>query len=159
MKLRTLVFVLVLTLVNFINQTSTYASDLDACKIDAPKIELSSLGFPIKIERLVHKQKANVLVIPYKLKDAQPHDLSAKEKDVFLAVSKNINDLSNGKNQVKFSFTETIELDKTTREMDYVSWWQQKNWNENNFDGSTWGFVYNTLLTYDKNLDFSNFLS
>lgn len=156
MKLRTLIFVLVLTLVNFINQTSTYASDLNACKIDAPKIELSSLGFPIKIERLVHKQKANVLVIPYKLKDAQPHDLSAKEKDVFLAVSKNINDLSNGKNQVKFSFTETIELDKTTREMDYVSWWQQKNWNENNFDGSTWGFVYNTLLTYDKNLDFSN---
>ena len=97
---------------------SSYADNVEACRVPDTKWSAVSLGFPVRQERLKYLPKPKVLVIPFHPSDAPGFTLGPEEKASFLESAKDIEQLSSGQSKIEFVFNPTIKLSMTTAELD-----------------------------------------
>lgn len=107
--------------------TNASAQPIDNCRISASKWNIVSLGFPLRGERLASLSTANILVIPYQLKDAPKYSITEGDKSVFENAVKNITDFSGGKLKLNLIYNPTVELSLTSVDLDEIKRGQQIN--------------------------------
>jgi len=146
--------VLVISVIFFGNHTwSAKAQSIDNCRIGAPKWNIVSLGFPLRAERLANLSTANILVLPYQLKDEPNYSITEGDKSVFENAAKDIASLSGGKLKLNLVYNPTVELTLSAADLDEVKKGQQVNW-QKNFEKSTFGFTARVLKENDKAINF-----
>ena len=133
--------------------TNASAQSIDNCRISASKWNIVSLGFPLRGERLASLSTANILVIPYQLKDEPKYSITEGDKSVFENAVKNITGFSGGKLKLNLIYNPTVELALSAVDLDEVKKGQQINW-QKNFEKSTYGFTARVLKENDKTIDF-----
>lgn len=133
--------------------TNASAQPIDNCRISASKWNIVSLGFPLRGERLASLSTANILVIPYQLKDAPKYSITEGDKSVFENAVKNITDFSGGKLKLNLIYNPTVELSLTSVDLDEIKRGVQINW-QKNFEKSTYGFTARVLKENDKSINF-----
>jgi hypothetical protein len=133
----------------------SYAQSIDNCRISASKWNIVSLGFPLRGERLGKLSTANVLVVPYQLKNEPKYSISEKDKLVFENAAKDIASFSNGKLKLNLIYNSTIELAVSAEDLDEVKRGQQITW-QKDFVKSTWGFTTRLLKENDKAINFKD---
>jgi len=144
--------VLAISVIFFGNHTwSAKAQSIDNCRIGASKWNIVSLGFPLRAERLANLSTANVLVIPYQLKDEPKYSITENDKLVFENAAKDIASLSGGKLKLNLVYNPTVELTLSAADLDEVN--KGQNW-QKNFEKSTYGFTARVLKENDKAINF-----
>ncbi len=133
--------------------TNASAQSIDNCRISASKWNIVSLGFPVRGERLASLSSANILVIPYQLKDEPKYSITEGDKLVFENAVKNITGFSSGKLKLNLIYNPTVELSLSALDLDEVKKGQQINW-QKNFEKSTYGFTARVLKENDKSINF-----
>jgi len=128
--------------------TNASAQSIDNCRISASKWNIVSLGFPLRGERLASLSTANILVIPYQLKDEPKYSITEGDKSVFDNAVKNITGFSGGKLKLNLIYNPTVELTLSAVDLDEVKKGQQINW-QKNFEKSTYGFTARVLKEND----------
>jgi len=145
---------LVISVFFFGNHTpNASAESIDNCRISASKWNIVSLGFPLRSERLANLSNANILVIPYQLKDEPNYSITEGDKLAFDNAVKDIASLSSGKLKLNLIYNPTIELTLSAADLDEIKKGQQVNW-QKNFEKSTYGFTARVLKENDKAIDF-----
>ena len=129
------------------------AQSIDQCRISASKWNIVSLGFPLRGERLASLSTANILVIPYQLKDEPKYSITEGDKSVFENAVKNITGFSGGRLKLNLIYNPTVELALSAVDLDEVKKGQQINW-QKNFEKSTYGFTARVLKENDKSINF-----
>ena len=132
---------------------SASAQSIDNCRISASKWNIVSLGFPLRGERLANLSTANVLVIPYQLKDEPKYSITEGDKSIFENAAKSISGFSGGKLKLNMIYNPTVELVLSAVDLDEIKKGQQINW-QKNFEKSTYGFVAQVLKENDKAINF-----
>ena len=132
---------------------SASAQSIDNCRISASKWNIVSLGFPLRGERLANLSTANVLVIPYQLKDEPKYSITEGDKSIFENAAKSISGFSGGKLKLNMIYNPTVELVLSAVDLDEIKKGQQINW-QKNFEKSTYGFVAQVLKENDKTINF-----
>lgn len=146
--------VLVISILFFgILTPSARAQSIDNCRISASKWNIVSLGFPLRGERLANLSTANVLVIPYQLKDEPKYSITEGDKSIFENAVKSISGFSGGKLKLNLIYNPTVELTLSAADLDEVKKGQQINW-QKNFEKSTYGFTARVLKENDKSINF-----
>ncbi len=133
--------------------TNASAQPIDNCRISASKWNIVSLGFPLRGERLAGLSTANILVIPYQLKDEPKYSITVGDKSVFENAVTNISAFSGGKLKLNLIYNPTVELALSAVDLDDVKKGQQMNW-QKNFETSTYGFTARVLKENDKSINF-----
>ena len=133
--------------------TNASAQPIDNCRISASKWNIVSLGFPLRGERLAGLSTANILVIPYQLKDEPKYSITVGDKSVFENAVTNISAFSGGKLKLNLIYNPTVELALSAVDLDEVKKGQQMNW-QKNFEKSTYGFTARVLKENDKSINF-----
>jgi hypothetical protein len=149
---RILVFVVALVVSSF--PSSSFADNVEACRIPDTKWSAVSLGFPVKKERLKYIAKPKVLVIPFHPSDAPDFSLGPEEKANFIQSSKSINALSSGLSQVEFVFSPTIKLALTTSEMDAYKINARQTYLKD-FENDQFGFALKLIQEADPGIDYT----
>jgi hypothetical protein len=129
------------------------AQAVDQCRISASKWNIVSLGFPLRGERLANLATANVLVIPYQLKDEPKYSITDNDKSVFENAAEDIASLSGGKLKLNLIYNPTVELALSAVDLDEIKKGQQINW-QKDFEKSTYGFTTRVLKENDKTINF-----
>jgi M6 family metalloprotease-like protein len=134
------------------------AQSVSECRIKASSVQFVSLGFPVNPDRLANILNPKILVIPYRLKDANNFTFGEREKSVFAKASDGIYKYSSGKSRVTFEFNEVIDINMTIKERDAIRAPQNNNktWQER-FDESTWGFMKNFITEHDSKINYSGY--
>jgi len=146
--------VLVISVIFFGNHTwSAKAQSIDNCRIGASKWNIVSLGFPLRAERLANLSTANILVLPYQLKDEPNYSITEGDKSVFENAAKDIASLSGGKLKLNLIYNPTVELALSAVDLDEIKKGQQINW-QKDFEKSTYGFTTRVLKENDKTINF-----
>jgi hypothetical protein len=86
------------------------AQSIEKCRISASKRSIVSLGFPLRGERLANLSTANVLVLPYQLKDEPKYSITDNDKLIFENTAKDIASFSGGKLKLNLIYNPTVEL-------------------------------------------------
>ncbi len=151
-RVRTLA-ALVLFLTTF-TSPSSYADNLEACRVQTSQDQVVSLGFPVRTERLASLPKSRILVVPFKLKDNPNYVFSDAIKADYLTASQNISTLSNGRANVEFVFAPTVLTELTNADMDQLKINQREQFQKDETK-STYGFVRKFITDNDARLDYS----
>ena len=130
------------------------AQPVSNCRLKAGSNLLTSLGFPLRAERLVYKENPRILVMPFRLKGEPKYSLTDTDRELFDRSAKAISDFSSGKNTVSFVFGNTIDVNYTAEEFDSLAKNNpltfQKDWKN-----STFGFVEKIVQAQDQKQDYS----
>ena len=135
---------------------SSYADNVEACRVPDTKWSAVSLGFPVRQERLKYVPKPKVLVIPFHPSDAPNFSFGQKEKDSFLQSAKDIYELSSGLSQIEFVFNPTVKLTITTSEMDKFKINVQQTYLKD-FENDQFGFALEFIEEADQAIDYTGF--
>jgi hypothetical protein len=135
--------------------TNAIAQSIDNCRISASKWSIVSLGFPLRGERLANFSSANVLVVPYQLKDEPKYAITDGDKSVFENAAGDIESFSGGKLRLNMIYNPTVELNLSAVDLDEIKKNQQNTW-QRDFEKSTWGFVARVLKENDKVINFKS---
>lgn len=133
---------------------SSYADNVEACRVPDTKWSAVSLGFPVRQERLKYVPKPKVLVIPFHPSDAPGFTLSPAEKASFLQSGKDIEQLSSGLSQIEFVFNPTIKLSMTTAELDKYKINVQQTYLRD-FENDQFGFSLKFIEEADPGIDYT----
>ena len=131
----------------------TSESKLSDCLLNASSKQLVSLGQPVAQERLAHKSKIRIGVLPYYFYDENPKILNNFEKSDYLQAVEVIRKLSNNTISIDVVFFPSYKIDKPASSLTNIL--KQKNRDFNDIENSTWGFVKKTILEADKDINFS----
>ncbi|NBP66888.1 MAG: hypothetical protein EBU66_19865 [Bacteroidetes bacterium] len=125
----------------------------DSCKIASSEQHIVSLGFPVREERLKHKNSPNILVVPYQLKDEPDYVFKEEFKQDYKEAGRIIENFSSGKVKVTFTFENPIKTQLTNSDMEIQRLNQQTAWMTDP-EKSTWGLVRRLISSNDENLNF-----
>jgi len=131
------------------------AQSIENCRISASKRSIVSLGFPLRGERLANLSTANVLVLPYQLKDEPKYSITENDKLVFENAAKDIASFSGGKLKLNLIYNPTVELTLSALDLDEIKKNQQIMW-QRDFEKSTWGFTTRVLKENDRKINFKD---
>lgn len=133
---------------------SSYADNVEACRVPDTKWSAVSLGFPVRQERLKYVPKPKVLVIPFHPSDAPGFTLGPAEKASFLQSGKDIEQLSSGLSQIEFVFNPTIKLSMTTAELDKYKINVRQTYLKD-FENDQFGFALKFIEEADPGIDYT----
>ena len=133
---------------------SSYADNVEACRVPDTKWSAVSLGFPVRQERLKYVPKPKVLVIPFHPSDAPGFTLGPAEIASFLQSGKDIEQLSSGLSQIEFVFNPTIKLSMTTAELDKYKINVRQTYLKD-FENDQFGFALKFIEEADPGIDYT----
>jgi hypothetical protein len=145
---------LVIALVVSTLPQSSYADNVEACRVPDTKWSAVSLGFPVRQERLKYVPKPKVLVIPFHPSDAPGFTLGPEEKASFLESGKDIEQLSSGLSKIEFVFNPTIKLSMTTAELDKYKINVRQTYLKD-FENDQFGFSLKFIEEADPGIDYT----
>lgn len=134
--------------------STSFADNVEACRVPDTKWSAVSLGFPVKKERLKYLAKPKVLVIPFYPSDAASFDLSSSEKANFLQSAKDIYELSLGLSQIEFVFSPTVKLAINTLDMDLFKLNARQTY-LSDFENDQFGFALKFIEDSDPTIDYT----
>lgn len=133
---------------------SSYADNVEACRVPDTKWSAVSLGFPVRQERLKYVPNPKILVIPFHPSDAPGFTLGPVEKASFLQSGKDIEQLSSGLSQIEFVFNPTIKLSMTTAELDKYKINVRQTYLKD-FENDQFGFALKFIEEADPGIDYT----
>ena len=129
--------------------------ETSVCKVSASTDQVVSLGFPVRSERLSKVADVDILVVPVTPSNAPNVIDQVTFAENYTKAAKYIEDWSNGKTKINFTFTSVLKSNATIEDLDLLKINQQATNNAQDLVKSTWGFVRSTVREIDPITDFS----
>lgn len=126
------------------------------CVLTASTHQIVSLGKPLATERLGHKSRIKVGILPFYFTDGSVKQLTNVQKSDYLQAASRIRELSNQNVDIEIVFFPSVDSGITSAELHQARILQGVGPNEKDSSKSTWGVVRRILINADKTTDLTN---